>query len=248
LRLYSELAAWWPLMSPPPDYVEEAADLLPLLRGEGDPPHPPEAARPTLLELGCGGGSLASHLKQDFTLTLTDISPGMLDVSRQVNPECEHVEGDMMSLDLGRTFDRVLVHDAIMYATTPDAVRATLHTAARHCRPDGLVVVVPDCVKETFEPETEHGGEDAPGGRGRALRYLMWTWDPDPTDCTFEVIYAFALRDADGCVTVEQDHHREGVFPRADWLAWFAGAGLDPRIHVDPWARDVFIARKRSRI
>jgi hypothetical protein len=31
LRLYSDLARWWPLMSPPAEYVEEAADLLPLL-------------------------------------------------------------------------------------------------------------------------------------------------------------------------------------------------------------------------
>ena len=41
-------------MSPPSDYVEEAADLLPLLLdGDGAAP------RRTLLELGSGGGSLA---------------------------------------------------------------------------------------------------------------------------------------------------------------------------------------------
>ena len=57
LRLYSDLAVWWPLMSPPDDYVEEAADLLPLLL-DGD--HSPGR---TLLELGVGGGSLAWHLK-----------------------------------------------------------------------------------------------------------------------------------------------------------------------------------------
>src|SRR4051794_23620784 len=114
MKLYSELAHWWPLMSPPTHYVEEAADLLPLL-------DPPESGRLTLLELGSGGGSLASHLKQHFTLTLTDRSPDMLAVSRIVNPECEHVIGDMTSLDLGRQFDRVMVHDAIMYATTPAA-------------------------------------------------------------------------------------------------------------------------------
>jgi SAM-dependent methyltransferase len=196
----------------------------------------------TLLELGSGGGSLASHLKHHFALTLTDRSPEMLAVNARVNPECEHIAGDMTSLDLGRQFDRVLVHDAIMYATEPDAVRATLRTAARHCRPGGRVIVVPDCVRETFEPETEHGGEDAPDGRG--LRYLMWTWDPDPSDATFEVDFAFLLRDADGLVTVESDHHREGCFPRADWLTWFEEAGLRTRIHRDPWNRDVFIGVK----
>jgi trans-aconitate methyltransferase len=242
-RLYSDLACWWPLMSPPIHYVEEAADLLPLLRVDGQTGSKPDPLPATLLELGTGGGSLAYHLKDHFALTLTDRSAGMLAVNRQVNPECEHILGDMMTLDLGRTFDRVLVHDAIMYATEPDAVRATLRTAARHCRTGGVTVVVPDCVRETFTPQTEHGGED--GDDGRALRYLMWSWDPDPADHTFQVAYAFLLRDADGRVTVEQDRHREGLFPRADWLDWFDESGFTPRIHHDPWNRDVFIGIKR---
>ena len=33
MRLYSDLAHWWPLFSPPIHYVEEAADLLPTLLG-----------------------------------------------------------------------------------------------------------------------------------------------------------------------------------------------------------------------
>jgi hypothetical protein len=230
-------------MSPPIHYVEEAADLLPLLRADGRTGSKPDSLPATLLELGAGGGSLAFHLKDHFMLTLTDRSPGMLAVNRQVNPECEHILGDMMTLDLGRRFDRVLVHDAIMYATEPSAVRATLRTAARHCRTGGVTVVVPDCVRETFTPQTEHGGED--GDDGRALRYLMWSWDPDSADHTFEVAYAFLLRDAVGHVTVEQDRHREGLFPRADWLAWFDESGFTARIHHDPWNRDVFIGIKR---
>ena len=239
IRLYSDLAGWWPLMSPPADYVEEAADLLPLLRGVKR--RTPD--RPTLLELGSGGGSLAFHLRDHFRLTLTDRSPEMLAVSRRLNPSCEHIAGDMMSLDLGREFDRVLVHDAIMYATTPDAVRATLRTAARHSRAGGIVVVVPDCVRETFEASTESGGAD--GADGRALRYLMWTWDRDPSDTVVEVEYAFLLREADGGVTVAQDRHQEGCFPRADWLTWTDAAGLDTRINRVPWAREVFVGAKR---
>jgi SAM-dependent methyltransferase len=235
-RLYSDLAGWWPLVSPPSHYVEEAADLIPLLQGS-------DAVPPlTLLELGSGGGSLAYHLKDRFTLTLSDRSPHMLAVNRDVNPECEHILGDMTTLDLGREFDRVLVHDAIMYATTPDTVRATLRTAVKHCRMGGRVVVVPDFVRETFEPSSDIGGED--GSDGRALRYLEWTWDPDPADHTYQVAYAFMLREADGQIRVEQDLHREGCFPRADWLAWFSEAGMITQIHHDPWKRDVFVGIK----
>ena len=231
MRIYHELAHWWPLFSPPHHYVEEAADLLPLIRGGG-----------TMLELGSGGGSLAFHFKREFTMTLTDRSAEMLGQNRRVNPECEHIQGDMRTLALGRQFDRVMIHDAIMYATHPDDVRATLRTAARHCRSGGSVLVVPDCVKETFEPSTEHGGED--GEDGRALRYMQWSWDPLPNDSTFDVAYAFLLREADGRVSVELDRHIEGCFRRADWLEWFAEAGIPARIYEDRWKRDVFVAPK----
>jgi hypothetical protein len=143
-RIYRDLAEWWPLLSPPAHYVEEAADLLNRLGPLPDSP------RPTLLELGAGGGSLAFHLKRHFHMTLTDRSPQMQAVSRKVNPECEHILGDMQSLRLDRRFDFVLIHDAIMYATEPAAVQATLATAAIHCRIGGTVIVLPDFVRETF--------------------------------------------------------------------------------------------------
>lgn len=239
LRLYSDLAHWWPLFSPPQHYAEEAADLLPTLQSAADAP--PR----TLLELGSGGGSLAYHFKGAFHLTLSDRSPQMLEVSRAVNPECEHVLGDMRSLDLGRTFDLVFIHDAIMYAVDAASVRATLATAAHHCRPGGGVVVVPDYVRETFEPHTSHGGEDGEDGRG--LRYLDWSWDPDSSDDTAESAWAFLLRDPDGVVRVEYDHHQFGIFARDAWFTWLAEAGVEATSRIDPWQRDVFSGRMRQR-
>jgi hypothetical protein len=123
-------------------------------------------------------------------------------------------------------------------------VGAAISTAARHCRPGGAAIILPDCVKETFAPETEHGGED--GADGRGLRYLEWTTDPDPGDDTFQTLYLFALREPDGATRVEHDLHIEGVFARAAWLEWLAAAGFDARARLDPWQRDVFIARRRT--
>jgi SAM-dependent methyltransferase len=238
MKMYRELATWWPLVSPPSDYVEEAADLLPMLMEAADAP--PR----TVLELGCGGGSLASHLKAHFRMTLSDISPEMLHQSRLVNPECEHVLGDMRTLDLGRTFDLVFIHDAIMYAIDEASVRAALATAARHCRTGGGVEIVPDYVRETYEPEHSAQGED--GADGRGLRYVEWSWDPDPHDTTYEVAYAFLMRDPDGSTSVEMDRHREGLFPRESWLTWLDEAGFTATSRIDPWERDVFSGRKRN--
>jgi trans-aconitate methyltransferase len=234
-RFYEELAVWWPLFSPPQHYGEEAADLLQRLDAR------PGEPRRTLLELGAGGGSLAFHLAPYFRLTLTDRSPGMIDQCRRVNPEAETVVGDMRTLRLQRRFDVVLIHDAIMYATTPDDVRSTLATAAAHCAPHGTVIVLPDFVRETFQPGADHGGED--GADGRALRYLEWSWDPNPEDDTYLVDYAFVLRELDGRVNVVHDRHTEGLFSRARWLDWFREAGLAAQSSLDAWSRDVFLAR-----
>ena len=207
MRLYTDLASWWPLLSPPSHYVEEAADIIPTLQSA------PDAPPRTLLELGSGGGSLAFHLKSHFQLTLSDRSEQMIAVSRQVNPECEHLVGDMRTIQLDRQFDLVMIHDAVMYLTDEVSLRAAFANAYRHCRPGGAVVIIPDNVTETFAPEAEPGGEDAPDGRG--LRYLEWTWDPDPADTAFRTVWSFLLRDASGHVSVDMDDHLFGLFPRA---------------------------------
>ena len=235
-RFYQELSEWWPLFSPPIHYVEEVEDFLGRLA-----PLPPPGTT-TLLELGSGGGSFASHLTQQFRLTLTDLSEGMLAQSRAINPEAEHIAGDMRTLRLHREFDYVLVHDAVCYMTELDDLRAAIATAAVHCRRGGTVIVLPDYVKETFTVGTDDGGEDSPDGRG--FRYLEWRWDPDPEDSTYIVDYAFLLREAGGEVRVVHDRHTEGLFPRAIWLTLFEAAGLSVTNDLDEWGRDVFVARK----
>ena len=234
--LYREIAKWWHLFSPPSQYLEDAQALLPELIAAADAP--PR----TLLELGAGAGSLAWHLKGALELTLTDRSHQMLAVSKQVNPECMHQLGDMRTLDMGRTYDLVLVHDAIMYATERESLRAVLATAYRHLRPGGGAVFVPDCVRETFRPTTATGGED--GSNGQALRYLQWTWDPVSSDTTHEIAWAFLLRECDGSMRSEMDRHRFGLFPRADWFALLGEVGFVARSRLDPWDRDVFVARR----
>jgi SAM-dependent methyltransferase len=240
-RFYDELAAWWPLFSAPDDYAEEADFYLRTLRDA--------CARPLrqLLELGSGGGNNASHMKAHCALTLVDRAPGMLAVSAARNPECEHAQGDMRTLRLGRSFDAVFVQDAVCYLTSERDVAAAIETAFVHCAPGGAVLFAPDYVRENLvAPSSEHGGHD---GDGRGLRYLEWVWDPDPADTTYVVDYAFLLRERDGSVRAEHDRHVEGVFPRATWLALLRNAGFEPRavpfVHSElDWVPEVFVAAK----
>jgi SAM-dependent methyltransferase len=234
-KLYVELASWWPLLSAPEEYVEEADFARQrLCESSTIPVH-------TLLELGCGGGSNASHLKRHFQMTLLDLSPNMLEISRRLNPECEHIQGDMRAVRLGRTFDAVLIHDSIMYMTTLDDLCRAVTTAFLHCRAGGAALIMPDFVRETFVNGVHHGGHDNPV---KALRYLEWTFDPDPTDTTYTVDFAYLLRDGNGPVRVEQDTHVFGLFSRAEWMGVLNQAGFESGTIHDVFGRDVFIGRK----
>lgn len=235
-KLYRELAAWWPLLSTPGDYAEEADFFRRVLTDAcSTPPR-------TVFELGCGGGNNACHLKAHFQMTLVDLSDGMLTVSRALNPDCEHLQGDMRSVRLERSFGAVFIHDAIAYMTTESDLRAAMRTAWLHCRPGGVALFAPDHVRETFQPTTDHGGHDD-GLRG--LRYLQWTWDPDPADSTYLADYAYLLREGQR-VHCEQDRHVLGLFARADWLRLLREVGFEPsaipcRHNPGPEGMEVFV-------
>jgi SAM-dependent methyltransferase len=216
-RVYSDLAEWWPLISPPEDYAEEAAHLADAFGSAG-------AGVREVLDLGSGGGGVAVHLKQQLALTLVDLSEEMLAVSRRLNPECEHIRGDMRTIRLGRTFDAVLVHDAIDYMTTQDDLRQVIETAFAHCRPGGLAAFVPDHVADAFKAITGRGGGS--DGSGRQASFEEWTWDPDPADDWVQAEYEFLLRSADATVQVVRETHRLGAFSRATWLRLLADAGF----------------------
>ena len=96
MKIYNELASWWPLFSPAEDYAEEAAIYQRKLVTACEPPCQ------TLLEPGSGGGNNASHMKARFEITLVELSAGMLEISRALNPECEHIQGDMREVRLDR--------------------------------------------------------------------------------------------------------------------------------------------------
>ncbi len=254
-QLYGDLAPWWPLMSSPGDYQEEAGIYSTLLEETCDGP------APKLLELGSGGGNNAVYMKRRFEqLVLTDLSESMLDVSRELNPECEHLQGDMRTVRLGRTFDAVFVHDAICYMKSREDLRQVADTAWVHCRPGGAALFAPDYLKETFPGScSEQGGHDeqlAEGGLKegevcpRGLRYLSWCWDPDPTDDQYVTDYAYMVRERDGSVTVVHDRHIEGLFARSQWLEVLEGTGFEvkavPLEHseVEANVHEMFVAHR----
>ena len=231
-RLYSDFAVWFHLVTAPSAYAEEAQFVRETLNSSSASPIR------NVLELGAGGGNNASHLKAHFELTLTDLSPAMIEQSLKINPECEHIQGDMRSLRLGRLFDAVLVHDAVCHLLTREDLTACMNTAFIHCKPGGVALFMPDSVREQFRSAVHHGGND---GEGRSIRYLEWAYDGDPLDSTYTVDFAYMFREGNGPVRVEHDTMVMGLFARGEWLRWLCEAGFEPRMVQDPYGREVFV-------
>ena len=216
LKLYNQFAQWWHLLSAPEECIEEANVYIEIIRKYKNDVK-------TCLEFGCGGGNNAFHMKNHLEMTLTDISPQMLKVSKSINPECQHIQGDMRSINLRQIFDCVFIHDAISYITDEMDLSKVFEVAGKHLNPGGLALIMPDDFMETFRPQTNSGGTDKDG---RALRYLEWTHDPDPYDSRFSAEYAYIMKDVDGNVIYDNDHAEYGLFPMETWKSLISQSGF----------------------
>jgi len=220
-RLYGDLAHLWLLFSPPDEYIEEVETFRARLLRHGVPDGG------TLLHLGSGGGSIDYHLKDSYRVTGVDVSERMLELARRVNPEAEYVRGDIRSVRLGRTFDAVLVHDAISYMTSVDELRAVYATAAAHLRPGGLMLALPEELKDRL-PHLEPTVETRVVG-STVLSVMTTYYDPDPSDHSFETVYVFLVREGDE-LRVELDRHVEGAFELEEFLDAIRSAGFAPSV------------------
>jgi len=243
-RLYDDLADLWPLLSPPSDYAAEAHDVRRILTDHLAEHPPAQGDRPALLELGAGGGHTIHHLTDDFHCTALDIAEPMLANCRALNPAVDTIVGDMRTVRLERTFDAVLVHDAVDYMTSEHDARAAIDTAAAHLRPGGVALIAPTYTRENFEnqqTETDQRTAD-----GRTLTYLCYVHDPDPHDSTFELVLVYLIRDAQGELRIEHDRHTCGLFDAQTWLRLMDAAGFDvteDQAEASPWT--LFVGVKR---
>ena len=239
--MYHEFAEWFHLLTAPEDYAEEADFYFrAALEALGRKPD-------SWLELGSGGGNNASHYKAWVgDIVLSDRSAEMLALSKTLNPELEHVQGDMTSLRVGRTFDVVFAHDACSYLTTEAQLRALAETAFAHLNPGGVAVLCPDNTAENLTYDTDHGGHD---GDGRAMRYLEWSTPGTPGTFEYLVDYVYVYHEEGKPTRVELDQHVNGALPREMWLAAMRDAGLEaaakPFTHSEvEHEMEVFVGRK----
>jgi SAM-dependent methyltransferase len=92
----------------------------------------------SILELGCGAGRIThALLRLGHRVTAVDESPEML---AHIGG-AEVVESTIDDLDLGRTFDCVVLASHFVNAPRAETRRRLLETCARHVTPAGVVLV-----------------------------------------------------------------------------------------------------------
>ena len=228
MEVYTSLAPWWSVLTPPGTYDMEAQFFLSLLG--------PEIR--SLMELGSGIGAIASSMPQDIQCILVDRSEEMLTESRKRNPIAQHVCACVSDLSLRDRVDAVLIHDAIMYMTTEKQLLEMFSCAYRHLREGGKILVVPDVVKEYFHEHALHGG--AQEGE-KTIQLMEWHWDPTANDKTYQLELSLLMREGDA-IRSHHETHTLGLFSVLEYTDALENVGFSMST-VDPEGR-YFLAKK----
>lgn len=218
-HLYTDLAWLWPMWGEAAtEYAHYCRHITGLIRQYAKPP------TSSLLDLGCGGGKNAFNLKREFNVTGVDLSSTMLEQAKDLNPECTFVQGDMRTIRLDRTFDAVLMDDAVSHMSCLADFVAAFRTAAVHLNHGGVLVATPDVTFETFQ---QNKTSATPATRdGVDVVFVENMYDPDPTDEQYETTILYLIRDH-GRLRIEADHWTMGIFSLDTWRQVLRETGFD---------------------
>jgi len=202
---------------------------------------PGRRQRLSLLHLGCGGGHLDWSLKKHFTITGADLSPAMLDLARQLNPEVEYLPGDMRSLRLERLFDAVIIAEAFDYMLDTVELKAAFTTAWSHLKPGGVFVTYAEDTRERFIQNASHCFSEKSGPV--EISVFQNSYDPDPADTTIEKTFVHLIRQ-DGRLSIYNDRHVCGLFSQAAWMECLEAAGFSVQAGENTYGDPLFVGIK----
>ncbi len=203
---YNELAWTNHIIASPEDYVGETETYCRLISENAEIPVK------TLLHLASGAGINDFTFKKHFQVTGVDISPGMLEEARKLNPEVAYRQGDMRTFQIDETFDAVAVPDAVGYMTTKEDLQKALLTAHRHLKPGGVLLVMAHTKEEFRENNFAYSG--AHGDIN--ITVFENNYIPDPEGNTYEATVVYLIRKKSD-LEIVTDRHTIGIFNLEVW-------------------------------
>jgi ubiquinone/menaquinone biosynthesis C-methylase UbiE len=134
----------------------------------------------SVLDAGCGTGRVAIELaRHGVEVVGVDVDASMLAAAERRAPELSWTAADLTELDLGRTFDIVLMAGNVVLFTPPGTEAALVAGVARHVAPGG-------CLVAGFSMGRGYSADDydahaAAAGLTLAERFASWDraeWQP----------------------------------------------------------------------
>ena len=137
-----------------------------------------DPAPKAVLDAGCGTGRVAIELaKRGVPVTGVDVDPSMLAAARKNAPEIDWHEQDLATIDLGRTFDVVVMAGNVPLFTTPGTHAAIVAGCARHVATGGGALVAGFQLGRGYSL-AEYDDHCAAAGLKLAERYASWDREP----------------------------------------------------------------------
>ena len=132
----------------------------------------------SVLDAGCGTGRVAVELaRRGIDVVGVDLDASMLEKARAKQPDVPWVVGDVADVDLGRTFDVVLLAGNVMIFLAPGTEAAVVGNLARHLEPGGALVAGFSLEPGRLDLETY---DDHARAAGLVLGARWATWDRQP--------------------------------------------------------------------
>ncbi|MEM1334988.1 MAG: class I SAM-dependent methyltransferase [Actinomycetota bacterium] len=149
------------------EVVHGEADLISSLLATG-----------SVLDAGCGTGRVAIELaRRGYDVAGVDLDPGMLDTARTKAPELAWHLADLLTVDVGRTFDLVALPGNVMIFLTPGTEADVVANLVRHLEPDGRLIAGFQLADDRYALRDY---DDACAAAGLELEHRWATWDREP--------------------------------------------------------------------
>lgn len=156
----------------------------------------------TVLDGGCGTGRVGAELaRRGVEVVGADVDASMLATARRSIPDVEWVHADLAALDLGRTFDAVVLAGNVPLFTSPGTEAALVAGCARHLRTAGGLLIAGFQLGRGYSLD-QYDRHCAEAGLGLAERFA--TWDRAPFVEGGDYAVSVHVRDGGGS---EREHH-----------------------------------------
>ncbi|GLZ36555.1 class I SAM-dependent methyltransferase [Actinokineospora sp. NBRC 105648] len=131
----------------------------------------------TVLDAGCGTGRVAIELaNRGIEVEGADVDQSMLTTAARLAPHITWHRADLTTLDLGKTFDVVIMAGNVPLFTPPGTEPALVAGVARHVRPGGVLIA--GFSLDRAYSLTNYDEHAAEAGLELVHRYATWSQDP----------------------------------------------------------------------